>query len=298
MREKILLLASLAFLGGSVNHAIFVSESIAQTTPSASNERLFAAPQRRLLTRLARQKAMISPLSYNHGHYRQHFNVQEMVQAKPVKPAKPVYRMHPAIDKADIKLKHRLIADEVIKMIPAKCQSSLRNFYVKYDGMEGRGLGGKSTIILNGQMNDKEFRALFIHELGHVIDLGCFSGSPAGGRTRYMDGDEMMYGDDPSLDFYRISWLSSHAQRKEVKDEDFVSGYASWDMFEDFAEAFAYYMLHRDEFVKRAENNSALAAKLAWFQAHLPDLPATAISYHDWDGYAPWDVTKLEYSWQ
>lgn len=330
MREKLFLLASIAFLSGSANHALFFTPSITEPVAAASLPSVFVAnlqsfgahavaPQRRMLVQLAREKEAqqeaITPQPQNQTHYRQRTNIQRSTfnvqnffptplpaeaSAKAGTPTPAP--IHPAIDQPDIAIHQRLLADEVIKLLPQNCQDSLRHFYVK--SINGRALGGKSTIIINGDAftkstpeADQEFRALFVHEMGHVLDLGCFQGSPYSGNTTYLDGEEMMYADDPSVQFYRISWLASNNQREGVTSEDFVSGYASWDMFEDFGESFAYYVLHRSEFAKRAQQNTALAAKYNWFQTYLPNLPTVAVSNYEWNGVIPWDITKLDYTW-
>lgn len=329
MREKLFLLASVVFLSGSADHALFVTPSITEAAPAASNLQFFAAslhsngkhsvaPQRRVLVQLAREKEARQEQPVVQTHYRQRttnvqrstFNVTNFLprsrfaprtRPKPA-PAPIPDPIHPAIDKPNIAIHHRLLADEVVKLVPKHCQQSLRRFYVKPIG--GRALGGKSTIIINSELFqentydlNQEFRALVVHELGHVVDLGCFRGTPESGTTVYVDGNDMMYANDPSIEFYQISWLSSHSQRRGTNKDDFVSGYASWDMFEDFAESFAYYVLHRSEFEKRAETNSVIAAKLNWLQTYLPNLQAPAISKHAWDGNIAWDITKLDYTW-
>lgn len=224
------------------------------------------------------------------------------LSASVVRPSPRVPTLLPVIDQADITDQHKRIADEVLRLFPATCQIALKNFYVRYDNPEHRGLGGKNTIILTGNVPDDEFRALFIHELGHVFDLnqntGCLGGNPSSGESEFRDGNDQVYNDDPSLQFYRISWTDSKVQRKDAKPEDFASGYASWDAFEDFAEAFAMFILQNDAFRERARTNAAMAAKYAWFETYMfRQNPRFASGNFAWQGSVPWDITKLPYVW-
>jgi len=203
------------------------------------------------------------------------------------------------VDQPDIQERHKIIADEVLRLLPVHCQKQLQNFYVRYEKPERRGLAGKSTIILDGTLPDDEFRAVLIHEaLGHVFDLGCLAGSPTSGASVFKDGNETIFRDDPSLAFYRISWTNSTTRRNGMTDTDFVSGYASSDPFEDLAESAIYYLLHHQTFTERARQNSVLAMKLKWLQTFLPVQPVHSVTADTWNGQLPWDATKLAYTWQ
>ena len=154
-------------------------------------------------------------------------------------------------------------------------------------------------MILDGTVPDEEFRALFVHESGHNWDLGCLTGTAESGKSSFSDGDEAIYNNDPSLSFYKISWLTSEVQRSDARNEDFVSGYASYNIFEDFAESFAYFVLHNDAFAKRAQENDALAKKYVWLRDVLFEgkIPSVATGQSAWEGKVPWDITKLAYVW-
>ncbi|PIR48284.1 hypothetical protein COU80_04920 [Candidatus Peregrinibacteria bacterium CG10_big_fil_rev_8_21_14_0_10_55_24] len=203
-----------------------------------------------------------------------------------------------AVDHTDIRAHHQEIANEVLRALPTQCLSALKRLYVRYDNPDQRGLAGKNSIILDGSVPDSEFRALLIHEFGHITDLGCLTGANASAPSGFRDGTETIYANDPSVGFYQISWTSSRTKVSGTQDEDFVSGYASWDPFEDFAETFAYYVLQRDAFAMRAEENTALAEKFAWMETHIfQQDTAVATGTHRWTGTVPWDVTKLGYAW-
>lgn len=198
----------------------------------------------------------------------------------------------PIVDQPTITENHKKIATSVLNALPAGCRDNLETFAVLYKGATRRGLGGKTTIILDGSVPDAEFAALLVHECGHVIH-GNMPGTPASGLSAYADGPNPFYADSPMVAFWKISWKSSKT-RLAGREENMVSGYALSDPFEEFAETFALYVLQRDEFRERAKTNDAMAAKLFWMDVNLP-LPENAVGTGtaDWDGTVPWDVTKL-----
>lgn len=237
-----------------------------------------------------------------------HEVVHPNVDAKQVSPRRRVVTkaaadevtMFAAIDRSDATMEHKLLFNEALHTLPTQCQNTLQNFYVKYEKQEHRGLAGKSVMILDGTVQrEDELRALFIHESGHNIDLGCLQGTASSGKSAFSDGDDAVYKDDPSVAYYSISWITSGVHKSNTRPEDFVSGYASYDIWEDFSEGFAYFMLHNDEFAKRAEDNAALAKKYAFFRDVLfgGTVPQVATGKTTFSGKVPWDITKLAYSW-
>ncbi len=206
----------------------------------------------------------------------------------------------PIVDQPDIHLREKEIADPVLRLLPSECLPHLENFYVRYDQMTRRGLAGQSTVIVDGTLSTDEFRAVLIHEaLGHFFDLGCLEGSARSGKSTFLDGQDPIYNDDPSVSFYSISWQDSKTQRASTQSEDFVSGYAATDPFEDFAESMIYFVLHRDDFRSRAATNKALAAKFQFIDGVLsPSVRSLATAERQWTGTVPWDATKLSYVWK
>lgn len=204
----------------------------------------------------------------------------------------------PVVDQEDITHSQRIIADNTLRALPSQCRDNLRTFYVNYEpNPKHRGLGGADTIIIAGLVPDHEFRALLIHECGHVVDLGGFRGTPSAGITEFFDGNEPIYANDPSIAFYRISWNSATQRKSTGSKADFVSGYAMTDPFEDFAESFAYYVLQRQQFAKLAKKNAVLGAKFAWFERYIGSMEIAAVGKHVRGAKEPWDVTKLPYTW-
>lgn len=122
---------------------------------------------------------------------------------------------------------------------------------VDSERVEPRGqLSGNELIISTAIPTDSEKLKVFVHELGHVVDIHYLKPGTFG---------------DLSNDFYAISWDSYKVKKKGAKLADFVSGYALSNKYEDFAESFAFFVFHNAEFEKRTKTNASLARKYAFF---------------------------------
>ena len=221
------------------------------------------------------------------------------VKAKVIPPHKAPKSLLPVVNQDDILPRHRILADQVLRSLPPQCRDNLKNFYVNYDkNASNRGLGGEETIIVIGTVPDREFQALIIHECGHVADLGGLRGSVKGGPTSFFDGNKAIYGNDPSVAFYSISWLTPVINQPGTKESDFVSGYASVDPFEDFSETYAYYALQKEAFKKIAAKNPVLKAKYDFMEDVVFAGSSPVVKGQYVPGKkVPWDVTKLPFVW-
>ncbi len=230
-----------------------------------------------------------------------------IAQVIPIRPTSPTPTLpaHPhlsapststyiaAVDQPTITENHKKLATAVLNALPSACRDNLKTFIVLYQGATRRGLGGKTTIILDGSVPDSEFVALLTHECGHVIHSNML-GTYNAGESSYKDGPNTIYLDSPTVAFWNLSWTTDASKKAGIKDIDFVSGYAKSDAFEEFAETFALYVLQRGEFRDRAKTNATIAAKLAWMEQNIP-LPENLLGTGTavWDGNVPWDATKL-----
>lgn len=125
-----------------------------------------------------------------------------------------------------------------------------------------RGLGGGSTVILRcSDVTDKELVSVLVHEIGHTVDTGLYTGTFWAGKSEFMDVHTPIYNNDVSLRFYRISWKDSMNLKDGYQKTDFVTGYAMTDPFEDFAETYNFYVLHGDQFREMALYNKQLKQK-------------------------------------
>ena len=215
-----------------------------------------------------------------------------------VRPSPRVTNILPVVDQQDILPRHRVLADQVLRALPNQCRDNLRQFFVTYEkNPKNRGLGGESTIIVTGNVPDNEFMALIVHECGHVADLGGMRGSQNSGPTTFVDGNTMMFADDPSVPFYLLSWTDAVTTKHASAAKDFVSGYAQSDPYEDFAETFAYFALHKNEFKTIAKRSRVLQAKYKFLE-RIVFVNTPVIAEGKSTGKSiPWDVTKLPYEW-
>lgn len=149
-----------------------------------------------------------------------------------------------------------------LKSLPSEPVNHLKNLTLYFSDTGRRGLGGGDTVILRCQnVTDEELVGVLVHEMGHIHDTGVMSGSFWAAKSEFMDGSKPVYEDDPSLGFYRLSWQNEKKMNLTAKKEDFVSGYAMTDSFEDFSESYAYYILHGKEFRQLAQENAVLKKK-------------------------------------
>ncbi|MBI2638763.1 hypothetical protein HYW83_04185 [Candidatus Peregrinibacteria bacterium] len=147
--------------------------------------------------------------------------------------------------------------------------TDLTLFYTK-DGR--RGYGGAGSIVLRClNVADNELASVLIHEIGHLVDGDLLFGTDAKTPSGFYDFEVPVAIDDPSLDFYRISWTSEKTRTEGDTLLDFVSEYASTDPFEDFAETYTYYRLHGAEFRQLMEFNNALQQKYSFMKKYVFD---------------------------
>ena len=129
------------------------------------------------------------------------------------------------------------------------------NLVLDSERQEPRGqVVGNKLILSTAISSDSEQLKVFVHELGHIVDVfylkkGLFS--------------------DPSDVFYNISWESFNTKKRGQKIVDFVSGYALSNKYEDFAESFAFYVFHNEDFAARAKKNTILQKKYDFFGAYV-----------------------------
>jgi len=158
----------------------------------------------------------------------------------------------------------------VIKYIPKEHISNLKGLEVKNESHVSRGMANSKKIILNtGTIaSENELMAVFIHEIGHVVDLGNLKGRH-GKKTVFYDYKTPILSDDPSMKFYRISWKSANRRRLDSTKVDFVSGYAMSNPFEDFAEHYLFYRIHGEKFRKLAKKSENLDRKYHFFREYV-----------------------------
>lgn len=188
---------------------------------------------------------------------------------------------------------------ETISALPKKHTKILDHLEVKNKEHVSRGMANSHKMILNiGTIEtQEELAAIFLHEMGHVVDLGYFKGSKESGESEFYDGKKPIYKDDRSLAFYRLSWKNASTRKKGSLRSDFVSGYALSDPFEDFAEHYIFYRLHGEKFRVLAKKSKILQKKYNFLRYNVFDMEEyqtkkVATSEFNSD---IWDTTLVKY---
>lgn len=122
---------------------------------------------------------------------------------------------------------------KVFQLLPEEHQALLAEFDITPDSSSARGRANHDTILMNPKNieTNAEFVAVFLHEIGHLVDLNLVRG---------LDGK-----DNHALTsrFQSISWEHPSTIRKGRIASDFVSGYAQENAYEDFAESYLFYLI-------------------------------------------------------
>ncbi len=161
---------------------------------------------------------------------------------------------------------------KTILALPKWHTNALDTLEIRNEANVSRGLSTSKKIILHTNSIDTtdELQSVFIHELGHIVDLGALNGKQ-GIQTNFRDGKHPILSDDPSVEFYNISWTSFNSLKTSAQQSDFVSGYAKTDCFEDFAESYLFYRLHGEKFRALAKNSSILQKKYEFMKTVVFD---------------------------
>ncbi len=159
---------------------------------------------------------------------------------------------------------------KTLKSLPSEATSTLKNLTLSFETDARRGLGGGSTIILRCEnVTDDELVSVLVHEMGHIVDTGLMEGTSDSGESEFRDGNDPVYNNDPSLEFYRLSFVSDKTRKTQATKLDFVTGYAMTDPYEDFAESYNYYILHGVAFRKLARENEILQQKYNYLKTRV-----------------------------
>ncbi len=164
-------------------------------------------------------------------------------------------------DKTELSQIKKSIRTAVVNL-PKEHVSILQNLEVKKERNVSRGMANRQKMILHTDSIDsnKELISVFVHEMGHLVDLGFFVGT-RGISTSFRDVKKIVLSDDRSLRFYRLSWVSSKRRKTLAVRADFVSGYAMTDVFEDFAESYLFYRIHGEKFRLVMQESKILVSK-------------------------------------
>jgi|GEM_PF-289238 hypothetical protein len=161
---------------------------------------------------------------------------------------------------------------DAYRVFPAAHRSELKRLMFLWTANTQRGLGGDGAIHLKcNDISDEELTSVFVHEMGHIVDTGVLGGHSAAGMSAYVDPRSSVFKDDPSIDFYSVSWRSAKAVHKGSTANDFVTIYGMSNPFEDFAETYNFYLLHGSQFKFMASSNKRLGAKYDYMKRRIFD---------------------------
>lgn len=159
--------------------------------------------------------------------------------------------------------------------------------------------------VTNDAIN-REFVGVVVHEMGHAIDLGksTVGTSKSGKSPNFNDNGKPFYKDDPSVKhFYPICFESpKKTYAKKSEPQDFVSGYAKRDIFEDFGETMTVYVLDGANFYETAltrkqQGKDKLMQKYNFFKDQIFNGREFHMPAGDFRNmFVTFDTTKRRYS--
>ncbi|MFH1546545.1 MAG: hypothetical protein ABIE14_04160 [Patescibacteria group bacterium] len=189
----------------------------------------------------------------------------------------------------------KALLEQTLATIPEDLTASLDSMKLFFSKKSPRGLSNSHLVEIRcGNLEENEIISVFVHELGHITDLGGLKGAsfaPSG----FADGSLKIPADDPSVRFYQLSWKDEQTQKFMAKREDFVSGYAMSDPFEDFAESFNFYILHGEDFRAIKEESNILAQKYDFMRDEVFGGVEFESERSTKNGKRVWDSTLLEF---
>lgn len=167
----------------------------------------------------------------------------------------------------------KAILTAAVKNISCVLLADLSEIRIFDDQSKPRALAGAKVLELRSDFFVlPESEKVLIHELGHIVDLSGLKSKKYRQESGFVDGNMPIYADDPSVLFYIISWSASGGKTKQKADstkQDFVTGYAMTDPFEDFAESFLFYLKQGNRFRAYAEENERIRAKYEFFKTRV-----------------------------
>lgn len=152
---------------------------------------------------------------------------------------------------------------KILKLMPQEHWAPLDNIKIEDKVRTPRGFKDQDSVVMNyGKIDsDEEFIAVFLHELGHVVDLDVFVGeSDEPSNFVFLDRSPVP-SDDPSVEFYQITWDNTRSPHDTAQHLDAVSEYGFTNPFEDYAEAYIFYLLHGKSFKLLTDKNESLKEK-------------------------------------
>lgn len=155
-------------------------------------------------------------------------------------------------------------------------RDAIRSINIYKDESARRGSAGSHFVKMNTLKIEsyREFWEVFTHEVWwHILDLWVITDDFSSSlHPDYTEFGEPTFGlNDRSLKFYRISWLDEYTRRADSTSDDFVSGYAMRDIFEELAEFSNAWINHNALVREMAKTNTKIAQKVELFEELFGD---------------------------
>ena len=125
------------------------------------------------------------------------------------------------------------------------------------------------------------------------IDLGGLETKEYSKESGFFDGSLAVFADDPSAEFYKISWAKNEQWNSDTTASDFVSRYGATDPFEDFAESFLFYIAYGNGFRELAAKNPKLSRKYDFLKNRIFEGKEFAGEKVSLSAERPWDATRI-----
>lgn len=161
---------------------------------------------------------------------------------------------------------------KTFEILPEDQVAAVHDLTLSFNPDSRRGLAGGNRLILRCTgMEEDELVSVLLHEMGHITDTGLLQSSDSvlAEKTSFDDRGTLVYTDDPSADFYSISWENNSSFTSP--ETGFISGYAMTSPFEDFADTYASYILHGPLFRFYAGLDTDLKAKYKFMKETVFD---------------------------
>jgi hypothetical protein len=176
------------------------------------------------------------------------------------------------------------------------------NISISSESAKSRGRSSRNQIMLDvkAMQSYAEFLQVLLHELGHITDFRYLIGDESAPKSKVFTefGKVVFPVDDPSLEFYALSWINENTRSKFVTYKDFVSGYSMVDPFEDLAEVLHLYINYNQIFQKISQQSDILRAKYEFMEElfggqyiSLGTKAEPVFENYDRD-YRPYDTTR------
>ena len=178
-----------------------------------------------------------------------------------------------------------------LSLMPAGFEERISTIGIVYgDKNMRRGVSGFKVMFLKGE--ELDLFPVIIHEFGHIWDL--YQEVTQGDVSPFHHGKYEIPKPDPTVTYYSYAWKNDFERDKD--NNAFPSGYGTSIPPEDFAEAFALYILQGETFRTWARENTTMGVKYVYLKNSVfigKEFKTGAVM----EG-RPFDVTKLpiEYS--